>query len=58
MELTQYRWSGAHAGENRMAMEEGDRAEMAGKLLLGKSGNLGQLCVGRTARALKHWLYP
>ena len=48
--------------EIQVAMKEGDHyfllAEMAEKLLFGKSGNLGQLCVGRRAWVLKRWLYP
>jgi hypothetical protein len=33
-------------------------AEMAENLLFGKSGNLGQLYIGREAWVLKCWLYP
>lgn len=62
MELTQYQWSGAHASEIQVAMKEGDHyfllAEMTEKLLFGESGNLRQLCIGRKAWVLKHWLYP
>ena len=44
------------------AMKESDyhflQAETAEKLLFGKSGNPGQLCIGRKAQVLKYWLYP
>jgi hypothetical protein len=45
-----------------VSMKQGDYhfllGETAEKNLLGESGNLGRLCVGRKVRVLKRWLHP